>query len=223
MSMGIRDLIKAIVPGSIRSSRLGKLVAHVTRSHDAVYDQYYYDSDVEVTSVQSAAIMAKSIVERFKPRTIIDVGCGTGALLDAFRKLNCDVYGLEYSESGLAYCKRRQLPVRKFDIEKDQIDTAQYDLAVSFEVAEHLPPWIADRFVGLLCKASPLVIISAATPGQGGKDHVNEQPHAYWMEKFDRYGYFYDEGNSARLSAGWKLAGTAPWYSENVMVFVRRT
>ena len=138
--------------------------------------------------------MAGVIFDRFHPCAVIDVGCGTGALLEAFRNLGCDVRGREYSDAGLAYCRRRDLLVEKFNIEKDCIANGeQYDLAVSFEVAEHLPSWSADRYVELLCGLAPLVVMSAATPGQGGHGHINEQSHAYWIEKFRERSYPMDE------------------------------
>lgn len=193
----------------------------MTCTHDTTYDQDYYDRQVEVTAVHSAPAMAKSIVGHFRPRTVIDVGCGTGALLEAFRNLKCEVRGLEYSEAGLAYCGRRKLAVRKFNIGTDKIDDKRYDIATSFEVAEHLAPRLADEFVDLLCKLSSVVVMSAATPGQGGRDHVNEQPHSYWIGKFAERRYFFDKQNADRFSSDWREAGTSEWYHNNVMIFIR--
>jgi 2-polyprenyl-3-methyl-5-hydroxy-6-metoxy-1,4-benzoquinol methylase len=195
---------------------------HLIRPHDYIYDKIYYDNDVESEAFNSANVMARSMVQCFRPKTVIDIGCGTGALLAAFKGLNCEVKGLEYSEAGLAYCRKRNLSVRKFNIEKDSLGEEQYDLAVSFEVAEHLPAWSAKRYVKLLCKLSPLVVMSAATPGQGGRDHINEQPHSYWQRKFDVNGYSFDQDTSKKFSKAWRAAGAAFWYCDNVMVFLRR-
>src|SRR5262249_48198784 len=94
---------------------------------------------------------------------------------------------------GLRYCRARGIIVTKFDIEQDipisMLAGPRYDIAISLDVAEHLPEKVADRYVGLLCGLSSIVIFSAATPGQGGTDHVNEQPHSYWIEKFSACGY----------------------------------
>jgi len=40
-------------------------------------------------------------LNEFGATYIIDVGCGTGALLEALRDRGCDVFGLEYSEAAL--------------------------------------------------------------------------------------------------------------------------
>ena len=214
---------KAVIPERVRDSQPFKIATHILRSHNAIYTRDYYADSVEGAAVQSAGVMARSIFECFRPKALIDVGCGTGALLAAFRELGCDVRGLEYSDAGLAYCRNRGLPVEKFNIETDRLAAGKiYDVAVSFEVAEHLAAWKADGYVELLCGLAPVIVMSAATPGQGGHDHVNEQPHTYWIEKFHHRGYVIDQVTSARLSSEWKTSGAASWYYDNVMVFRRR-
>lgn len=205
-----------------RKSRFVRLGAHLVRPYNSIYHRDYFAQTVEGPAVQSAPVMASSILEQFHTRSVIDVGCGTGALLEEFRKRGCEIYGLEYSDAALAYCHSRRLPVRKFDITRDRLDGRRYELAISFEVAEHLPSWTADRYVDLLCRLSPLIVMSAATPGSGGTDHINEQPHRYWIERFAQKQYSFDQSSSARLAARWRSEGTAYWYADNVMVFRSR-
>jgi SAM-dependent methyltransferase len=221
----VSRLSSAIIPNAVKGSRLfrlARLARHILAPHDTVYDQDYYDTVVEADAARSAEVMAASMVECFKPKTTIDVGCGTGALLAAFRKLDCEVCGLEYSEAGLAYCRNRGLSVRKFNIGTDDLRNESYDLATSFEVAEHLPPWVANRYVNLLCKLSPVIVISAATPGQIGTDHVNEQPHSYWINKFESNRYVFEETAAQKMAQHWKISNVASFYYDNVMVFLRR-
>ena len=40
-----------------------------------------------------------------------------------------------------------------------------------------------------LINLSDTVIFSAATPGQTGDHHVNEQPYHYWTQLFKGFGY----------------------------------
>jgi hypothetical protein len=66
----------------------------------------------------------------------------------------------------------------------------KYDLAISVEVAEHLPPNAADIFIESIVKASDIVLFSAAIPFQGGTNHINEQWPEYWNKLFNKNGYY---------------------------------
>lgn len=217
-----------LVPARLRRSAGLRLasekIAHGLQrfaSHDAIYDEAYYRNDVEDAAVRSAPVISDSILSRFRPRRVVDLGCGTGALLAAFRDRGCEVVGLEYSEAGLKFCRDRGLDVRKFDIERDTPDPqlGPFDVAICMEVAEHLPAPCADRLVDLLTGFAPVIVFTAATPGQGGVDHVNEQAPEYWIEKFESRGFRSRSDQSAELSREWQRHALAAYYWGNLMVF----
>jgi trans-aconitate methyltransferase len=188
--------------------------------HDVVYSEDYFAKYVDGPAMRAAPFMARSMVELFHPQSVIDVGCGTGALLMAFRDHGCCVRGFEYARAALRVCRERGLAVHKFDLERYRsTPTERYDLATSFEVAEHLPEKVADRFVALLCELAPVVACSAALPGQLGNDHVNCQPQSYWIAKFARRNYRLDEQASHSLSSEWRSNNVIGYYWENLMVF----
>jgi SAM-dependent methyltransferase len=195
-----------------------KRVLERTAGHDEIYDANYYNH-VDNVMNESNEVIADSIVSTFGPKAILDVGCGTGALLMALTRRGVKTSGLEYSSAALNVCHSRGLDVKRFDLEHDRMEQPKVDVVISTEVAEHLPPAIADRFVDALCASAPIVVITAATPGQGGTDHVNEQPHEYWIEKFRQRGLVYRQELSERWRRNWVKAGTAPCYSANVMIF----
>lgn len=189
--------------------------------HDGVYNEEYYKGTVETPAVQSAPVICRSIVDSFHPRNLVDVGCGTGALMEAARNLEIQVKGLEYSEAALAFCRKRNLDVTKFDLEKDAFTAGErFDVCVSMEVAEHLPEGIAESYVDLLVRLADVVVFTAAPPGQGGQDHVNEQPPAYWIGKFGKRGLVLDEALTNSWKAAWMASGkVADWYYKNLLVF----
>lgn len=223
----VKRLYRDHVPEPVRHSKAVRWVKGFLPyrwfPHDALYDHTYYERTVEGPAAASAATMADSIVASFAPGSAIDIGCGTGALLAALRDRGCRVFGLEYSEAGLAYCRSRHLDVRQFDIESDSFgDGRSFDIAISMEVAEHLPERVADRYVGLIALSAPTVMFTAAPPGQGGSDHVNEKPREYWIEKFRATGFSYDAATSSELADRWRSSGrVASWYVDNLMVFRR--
>jgi SAM-dependent methyltransferase len=195
------------------------------KPHDGRYDADFYDT-IDQHAVRSSAVMADSIVERFHPATVLDVGCGSGALLSALQAHGIAGTGLEYSTAALAYCRARGLTVHRYDLTTATLPPlGSYDLAVSFEVAEHLPARCAEAFVTLLTAHTNHVAFSAATPGQGGRDHVNEQPHAYWIDHFTARGFVYDEAHSIDCRARWHAAEAdgqmAWWYAKNLLLFHR--
>ncbi len=224
----VKRIYRAGVPKAIRHSGPVMWFKRVWLSkllpHDALYDREYYERTVEGPAVKSSAVMASSIVTEFGPKSAVDVGCGTGALLAALRDRGCDVFGLEYSEAGIEFCRSRKLDVRKFDLEHDALgERRTFDVASSMEVAEHLPERVADRFVDLLAAFAPVIVFTAARPGQGGSDHVNEQPAEYWIAKFAARGFVHDPATASRMAAAWRASGlVATWYWENLMIF-RRT
>jgi SAM-dependent methyltransferase len=190
--------------------------------HDDLYDPEYYEM-VDSAALSSVGPIADSIVGEFAPTTVLDVGCGTGALLAALRERGVRGTGLEYSRAGLAHCRARGLDVRQFDLETGHTPpiAARYDVVVSTEVAEHLPERLADPLVELIARHAPTIVFTAAPPGQGGLDHVNEQPHEYWISKFGQHGFRYDELASLRWRAEWKARRIAWFYPPNLMLFRR--
>jgi hypothetical protein len=95
----------------------------------------------------------------------------------------------------------------------------RYDLAMSLEVAEHLAPEYAAEFVARLVRLSDMVFFSAAIPGQGGYNHVNEQWPEYWAAHFAQHGY--DPIDCIRWQV-WDNPEVLIHYAQNVMLFARR-
>jgi len=92
----------------------------------------------------------------------------------------------------------------------------RFDLAMSVEVAEHLPPERAAGFVADLCALAPVVLFSAAIPGQGGEHHVNEQWPSYWSRLFAARGY---RASDVLRPAIWNDEQIAWWYRQNLVLF----
>lgn len=206
--------------GAARVERIKERVI----SHNDIYDAGYFAS-IDSSASRAAPIIADSIVEGFGPTSVLDVGCGTGALLHALQQRGVAGKGLEYAGIALRYCRERGLDVIKFDLESDKVPFPgiRFDVVVSLEVAEHLPAAVADRFVDLICSHGDQVVFTAATPGQGGTDHVNEQPHQYWIDRFQHRGFGFLEKQSAQWRRAWEREEMASWYYQNLMLFSRQT
>src|SRR5918999_332033 len=158
-----------------------------TVNNKGVYDDAFFDSITE-GSLQSARVIVPILLNVINPKSVIEVGCGRGAWLKVFQENGIDlIRGIEgpwIDESKLLI---HNASLRIADLSQPFKIDGQYDLAVCLEVVEHLPP-NAGRFLILqMTTAAPLVLFSAAIPGQGGEGHVNEQWPDYWDKVFAEF------------------------------------
>jgi hypothetical protein len=99
---------------------------------------------------------------------------------------------------------------------------AEADVAYCIEVAEHMPADLGERLVAFLGGAAPLVMFTAAHPGQGGQGHINEQSREYWIDRFEKRGMTYLPDQTDRLQEALsEHLRHGRWISENAMVFGR--
>jgi hypothetical protein len=128
-----------------------------------------------------------------------------------------DVLGLDGAHVSR---ERLRIPAEHFavmDLERVTPTTRQFDLALCLEVAEHLSAAGGKRLVNALCQSSPVVIFSAAAPGQGGTHHVNEQWLEYWISTFAISGFIPFDIYRPRIAYDFRIAW---WYRQNIMLFV---
>jgi hypothetical protein len=115
------------------------------------------------------------------------------------------------------------IPPERFtarDLERPLDLGRTFDLVVSLEVAEHLPPESAATFVASLTGLGSLVLFSAAAPHQGGTHHVNEQWPAYWARLFEERGHVAVDCLRRRL---WADERVEWWYAQNMVLYVERS
>ena len=96
----------------------------------------------------------------------------------------------------------------------------RFDVVQSLEVAEHLPSSRASEFIGTLTSHGPLVMFSAAVPGQGGEHHINEQPLEYWREKFREHRYVAIDYVRPKVIANLQVQH---WYRYNIILYAEET
>jgi SAM-dependent methyltransferase len=182
------------------------------------YGSEFYRNTQE-GSLRSARRVLPHLIELAAPRSIVDVGCGVGTWLKAAAELGvADIAGIDG-----AYVDRTmlQIPPDRFtavDLTNPFHVARTYDVALSLEVAEHLPESSADAFVESLTRLAPIVMFSAAIPNQMGAHHVNEQWPGWWIERFARYGYTALDIIRPRI---WDDPQVEWWYAQNTLLMVR--
>lgn len=176
------------------------------------YDAAFYKVE-ERTALASAQIVLPSVLAATGARSVVDVGCGTGAWLAVAAEHGCQIYGHDSYDGALLIHPDSYI---RGDIEEG-VPCNGVDLAICLEVGEHLPPSSAGPLVDGLCGAQ-FVLFSAAIPGQGGVHHVNEQWGTWWAALFAERGYV---GSSDLRWQFWADREVADWYRQNILVFAR--
>ena len=92
----------------------------------------------------------------------------------------------------------------------------RFDLAMSLEVAEHLPEACSKIFVKNLTRLGDVVLFSAAVVGQGGEHHVNEKPLEFWKEIFESEGYACYDYIRDLIRYDKNIM---PWYRYNILIY----
>lgn len=160
------------------------------------------------------------IIDLIKPLSVLDVGCGIGTWLKVFEEFGIhDYVGVDgvYVNRDLL-----KIPTSKFietDLTSNWAIPRKFDLVLCLEVAEHLPEAFANKFVDLLTTYSDTIIFSAAIPGQGGQNHLNEQWPSYWQKKFAKHGFYFHDVIRPLI---WDNKKVDWWYRQNIFLLNRQ-
>jgi SAM-dependent methyltransferase len=183
------------------------------------YDASFFDY-VNASASAAAERIVPLLMLQLAPTSVLDVGCGQGAWLAVWQRHGMDdVFGVDGS-----YVDRERLlfaPERFYahDLSLPFDLGRRFGLVECLEVAEHLPAGSAAALVDSLIRHGEVIVFSAAPPGQGGHDHVNERSYDYWRALFLQRGYLAADYLRPRILAD---AAIDPWYRYNTLLYVSR-
>lgn len=182
-----------------------------------LYDSAFF-SYVNTGAISSAEHILPLILNDLEITSVLDVGCGQGAWLSIWKKLGvndiCGIDGLYVDQESLLISKNSFIPYclsDKFDLGR------RFDLVQTLEVAEHLPKESAVGFIESIINHGDLILFSAATKGQGGDNHVNEQDYDYWRQLFAVHGYIVIDYFRLMIRDNKNIE---PWYRYNLFLYV---
>jgi SAM-dependent methyltransferase len=184
--------------------------------YSSVYDREFYARQVGNSS-QSARLIVPLLMRLFGPKSVVDVGCGIGPWLRAFGEEGvaglCGIDGNYVSRDELLFDPAKFISK---DLSRPFEVPGYFDLAMCLEVAEHLPTTAGRHLVHTITRAAPLVLFSAAVPGQGGSHHVNEQWPSYWRSLFAAEGFRIFDPIRPLIRSNTAVRW---WYRQNLLVF----
>ncbi|HWG18521.1 MAG TPA: hypothetical protein VN678_11700 [Acidobacteriaceae bacterium] len=207
------------VEPKITQSVMHRLCYHVLkmRSSATPYTTTFYEHQ-SGGSASSAAVVVKVLLSILPVRSVADVGCGVAPWAAEFIAQGVpDVWGIDGD-----YVDRSQLriPPDRFlarDLSRPVNLGRAFDLAVCLEVGEHLANSRARGLVADLTSLAPCVAFSAAVPGQGGINHINERYLPYWIDLFEAQGFKAIDAVRPQILGDPRVEY---WYQQNMVLFV---
>jgi hypothetical protein len=188
----------------------------------AVTSKYAYDETfyryIQGGAIRSAQVVVPFVVDRLKINNILDVGCGAGAWLVEYYKqgiLVCMGVDGDYVKSSSLLIPSTNFVAR--DISQPFDLGRRFDLVQCLEVGEHIEPGASKVLVANLVRHSDNILFSAAVPGQGGENHINEQPYEFWRALFAEHGYVPYDFLRPLLRG---VTSVESWYRHNTMLYV---
>lgn len=150
-------------------------------------------------------------------RTLVDVGCGAGTWVAVAHRLGIEAgIGIDGAHVPVTVREVGRSAFLVADLAAPLRLAASFDVALCLEVAEHLPPTRADGLVADLVALAPVVLFSAAAPGQGGIGHVHEAWPEAWARRFAAHRFRWFDPVRPRL---WARPDLPWWYAQNTLLY----
>jgi SAM-dependent methyltransferase len=196
--------------------RILQILSRFLRDHFN-YRKYAKDSifcredEMDMCSLLPAKVLDLMIAQ-FGPKTVLDVGCGTGKSIDYLLSRGIDAVGIEGSPLAIS---KATFPKRitRADLNKPVSLNRKFDVVFCYEVVEHIHPDYVDILMTTLCSYSDRVILSHAQPHQGGEGHFNEQSDDYWIQQFSRKNFDLDPAATTLFK------NCGDYFASNLLVF----
>lgn len=183
------------------------------------YTKSYYKA-INNEELDQAKMLSRVLTELYNPKSVVDLGCGTGLYLAQFK---CERKGYDFSTSAFDP-EVRQLPENEMFLADlrlidEQWGDRKFDLTICLEVVEHIGCEFADNVVDNIVKTSNTIVMTASPPGQAGLNHVNCQPQKYWDEKFEKLGFYRDYHDEYQIISKIHQVPHTVWLIRNLMVY----
>lgn len=126
---------------------------------------------------------ADKIVRRLNPRTVLDVGCAKGFLVECLRDRGVEAYGFDVSEYAISEVRSDIKPFCWVGSSTNSIGR-NYDLITCIEVCEHLAEPDAQDAIREMTSHADTILFSSTPTDFTEPTHVNVRPIIDWLRLF---------------------------------------
>ena len=184
---------------------------------DTPYDEDFFDAIHGESYASALAVVPRGHGADRAPARSSTSGRGSGAWSRVCREVGVpEVVGVDGASVPDRF-REHHTEFIEHDLAEPLRLERQFGLAICVEVAEHVPPERAPGLVADLTVLAPVVLFSAAVPGQGGTGHLNEQWSEYWVALFEAEGWACRDAIRPWVRANPDVAW---WYRQNLYLAV---
>lgn len=175
------------------------------------FNAYYHQNDCGTNNYERNDIwmnffdgVAKTIIEKINPASVLDAGCGLGFLVENLRKYNVETYGIDISQDAIQHVEDT---IKSFCWQGSIVDPfpQKYGLITCIEVLEHLPKADLEKTIKNLCAHSDDILLSSRPFDYTESIPFNVQPREYWVEQFALNGFYPDLDFDASFLTPWAI------------------
>jgi SAM-dependent methyltransferase len=172
------------------------------------YGAFYYRHDCGIPYERNEHWLgffdeiADGIVRNLHPSSVLDAGCAMGFLVESLHKRGVDAAGIDISEYAIAQVDESVRERCSVGSLAEPIGR-RFDLIVSIEVLEHIPPTETDKVIANLCKATDRLLLSTTPADYGEATHLNVQPPEAWAALLAREGFLRDVEHDFSFITPW--------------------
>ena len=182
-----------------------------------------YSSDwmqrVDKMERASARVMAETIFNELSPFSVLDLGAGPCSHANFLAGFGCKVAVVDGSSCAAEFAA----PGVRFihaDLVQPLFLQQTFDVVLCLEVIEHLPEAAETILLETMVRhTAGRLVVTAASPGQKGRHHINLKPLPYWIKKISAPGLIHDSSMVTRWQETWKAKNVLGFYIDNLMIF----
>lgn len=168
--------------------------------------------------------IADAIIHQYHPGSVIEFGCGNGNLSKALAAKGIIVEAVDgYATPD--FTGHEGIRFTKLDLNNDATVKSflsglnkKFDIALSFEVAEHLNPESSAPLIGWMTSMADVVIFSSAVLEQAGDGHINCRSREFWHHLFEENQFMIADTIREKIRNNKKVAR---WYRHNIIDYCR--
>ena len=173
-----------------------------------IYDSIYYAWNLGIPYERNDhwlnffGEVADRLVADLAPKTVLDVGCAFGFLVEALIDRHVDARGIDISEYAISQVGGSAVGHCEVGSALDPF-SGRYDLVTTVEMIEHLDADAGRKALENMASVTDRILLSTTPFDYAEASHVNVQPAEYWADLMASVGFYRDLSYDAGYLTDW--------------------